>query len=61
MTQNQSITTNETSIDFIQASAELVGMASLLGAAYRKAHKNNDSDELNHRLAQVLIDYIYEK
>ena len=61
MTQNQSIKTNETSIDFIQASAELVGMASLLSAAYRKAHKNNDSDELNHRLAQVLIDYIYEK
>lgn len=59
MTQNLSIVGNDTSIDYIQASAELVSIASLIGAAYRKAHKNNEIDELNHRLAQVLIDYTY--
>lgn len=61
MTQNLTVMGNDTSIDYIQASAELVSIASLIGAAYRKAHKNNETDELNHRLMQVLIDYTYGK
>lgn len=61
MTQNLSIVGNDTSIDYIQASAEFISITSLVGAAYRKAHKNNEVDELNHRLMQVLIDYTYGK
>lgn len=61
MTQNLTVMGNDTSIDHTQASAELVSIASLIGAAYLKAYKNNETDELTHRLMQVLIDYTYGK
>lgn len=62
MTQNGlSITRNQTSLDKVQKSSELLSIVSLSIATYSKAKKNNDVDELKYRVYKTLEEYYYDK
>ena len=62
MTQNGlSTTRNQASLDKVQRSSELLSIVSLSIAAYSKAKKNGDADELKYRVYKTLEEYYYGK
>lgn len=62
MTQNGlSTTRNQASLDKVQRSSELLSIVSLSIAAYSKAKKNDDVDELKYRVYKTLEEYYYDK